>query len=147
VVDDRDPEEVEVVLRTGATITGWVVGLPPDEIALVTVVILDPHGASRPVHVDAEGRLAVRELPGGDWLLRASLWNGQRTAEARVPVASADDWVRRDLEFGQRLTLSGRVSLADEPLPRSAVTLRGERFDTERGISTGWDGTFVFDDL
>lgn len=147
LVFDQPIQGVEVVLRPGATVSGWVLGLTSEEVSVVEVTAQILAGESRVARIDSEGRFEIRDLPPGDWLLRASVWDGQRQVEARVPIAPSDRWLRRDLEFGQRLTLSGRVLLGEEPLPTSHVAIRGERFSTERSVVTEFDGSFLFQDL
>jgi hypothetical protein len=146
VVAGQPVAGLEIVLHQGATVSGKVLGLSSDELAAVVVTV---HGETgeRPVSVDAEGRYEVRDLAVGDWLLRASLWQGERQAEARVPVGPSDRRLVRDLEFGQPVTLSGRVLFDGEPLAGSTVSVRGERFSIERSVTTDFEGGFVLRDL
>ncbi|HET9226523.1 MAG TPA: carboxypeptidase regulatory-like domain-containing protein, partial [Thermoanaerobaculia bacterium] len=146
VVADRPVEGLEIVLRQGATVSGRVLGLSPEELAVVTVIA---HGkaAERPAALDSEGRYELRDLEPGDWRLSASLWQGERQVEARVPIGPSDRQLHRDLEFSPRVTLSGRVLFDGEPLGASTVAVRGERFSLERSVVSGSDGTFVLRDL
>jgi protocatechuate 3,4-dioxygenase beta subunit len=146
VVADRPVEGLEIVLRQGATVGGRVLGLSPEELALV-LVTAHGKGVERPARLDSEGRFEVRDLEAGDWLLRASLWQGERQVEARVPVGPSDRQIERDLEFSPRVTLSGRVLFDGEPLGASTIAVRGERFSIERSVVSGSDGSFVLRDL
>lgn len=146
VVADQPVEGLEVVLRQGATVRGRVLGLSPDELAVVAVTARGER-AERRAKLDSEGRFEIRELEAGDWLLRASLWQGERQVEARVPVSPSDREVHRDLEFSPRVTLSGRVLFDGEPLGASTVAVRGERFSIERSVISGSDGGFILRDL
>ena len=146
VVANQPVEGLEVVLRQGATVSGRVLGLSPEELAAVTVTARGER-AERPARLDSEGRYEIRELEAGDWLLRASLWQGERQVEARVPVSPSDREVQRDLEFSPRVTLSGRILFDGEPLGASTVSVRGERFSIERNVISGSDGGFVLKDL
>lgn len=147
VVSDAPIHGIEVVLRAGATVDGWILGLSAEELPHVLVSAFGAMGDSRPAKLDSEGRFEVRNLPPGDWLLRASLREGQRQVEARLPIAPADRRLRLDLEFDGRLTVTGRVTLGAEPLSASRVSMRGERFSTERSVLTAFDGSFVIQDL
>ncbi|HEX5717361.1 MAG TPA: carboxypeptidase regulatory-like domain-containing protein, partial [Thermoanaerobaculia bacterium] len=146
VVAGQSVEGLEIVLRQGATVSGRVLGLSPEELAVVTVTA---HGkaAERPAALDSEGRYELRDLEAGNWLLRASLWQGERQVEARVPIGPSDRQLHRDLEFSPRVTLSGRVLFDGEPLGASTVAVRGERFSIERSVISGSDGGFVLKDL
>ncbi|HEX3127772.1 MAG TPA: carboxypeptidase-like regulatory domain-containing protein, partial [Thermoanaerobaculia bacterium] len=147
VVADRPVEGLEVVLRQGATLHGSVLGLTPEELAAVRVTAQDEEGENRAAAMDSEGRFEIRNLPAGDWLLRASLWQGQRQVEARVPVGPSDRELERDLEFTRKVSLSGRVLFDEEPLAGSTVSIRGEHFSIERSVTSGFDGSFVLEDL
>ena len=113
----------------------------------MVAVIARGEAAERRASLDSEGRFEVRELEAGDWLLRASLWQGERQVEARVPVGPSDRQIQRDLEFSPRVTLSGRVLFDGEPLGTSTVSVRGERFSIERSVISGSDGGFILKDL
>ncbi len=147
VVEGEPVQGVEVVLPGGARLTGRILGLELDELPGVRLEAFDAEGRGRPASVDAEGRYELRSLAGGDWHLLASLWGGQRRAEARVAVGPGDSDLRQDLEFRQRATLTGRVLYEDEALPGTAVSVRGQRFSIERSIETGFDGAFRLEDL
>ncbi|HEX6903329.1 MAG TPA: carboxypeptidase regulatory-like domain-containing protein [Thermoanaerobaculia bacterium] len=146
VVASQPVDDLEIVLRKGATLGGRVLGLSAEELATVAVTV---HGEAgeRPVSIDSEGLYEVRDLSVGDWLLRASLWQGERQVEVRVPVGPSDLRLVRDLEFSRKVTLSGRVLFDDEPLAGSIVSVRGERFSVERSVASDFDGGFVLQDL
>lgn len=147
VVADQPVDGLEIVLRRGATVSGRVLGLSAEELPAVKVMARGEAGEERVAAMDSEGRYEVRDLPPGDWLLRASLWQAQRQVEARVPIGPTDRELVRDLEFSARITLSGRVLFEDEPLAGSAVAVRGERFSIERSVTTDFDGGFLLQDL
>ena len=97
--------------------------------------------------MDAEGLYRIPSLAPGDWLVRATLWQGQKEARARVVVAPSDREITRDLELGRKLTLSGRVLFDEEPLPDAVLTVRGQRLAVERTVVTTFDGAFLLEDL
>lgn len=140
-------EGLEVVLEPGGAIVGRVIGLNPEELAQVEVMIgREAHGTS-PVMIDAEGRYEIRRLRPGDYLLQASLAAGQRQAQARVSLSPREREAQRDLEFARRLTLSGQVLYEEEPLPEANVSIRGHGLAVERSVTTDLDGAFRFEDL
>lgn len=139
-------EGLEVVLQTGGRISGRILGLKPDELAGVKVHARYESGDSRPAEVDAAGNYHLQDLDPGDWLVEASVADGQRQSQARVPLAPGAE-VTRDLEFGGRFTLSGVVLLRDEPLPDTDVSIQGQGLAVQRLVETDWQGRFRFDDL
>ena len=145
----REPVgDLELVLVRGAVVHGAVIGLSDAELAQVTVSAHGPEGEERPARTDADGRYEVAgPLTPGDWRLRAALWEGERSVEVRVPIAPSDREVVRDLELGDRAALSGHVLHGDGPLAGATVSIRGERFEIERSVTSGHDGRFAFRDL
>jgi hypothetical protein len=138
---------LEVTLRQGATLSGRILGLSPEELAVVGVEASAEDKGSVPARIDAQGRYEIRHLQPGDWQVRAALWEGRRQVEVRVPVGPADREVSRDLEFRPRLTLSGQVLYEEEPLADTRVSIRGERFAAGRDTTTDFDGRFRLEDL
>ena len=147
VVEEQPVSGLEVVLDKGALLTGRVLGLAPDELALVSVEARGEDGQLRQARLDAAGMYRIPSLAPGAWLVRATLWQGQKEARARVVVAPADRELSRDLELGRKLTLSGVVLLAEEPLPDATLTIRGRRLAIERTVVTSFDGGFRLEDL
>jgi hypothetical protein len=138
---------LEVALREGATITGLILGLDPDELARVSVEATLAHGHTRRAEIGADGRYRFASLEPGDWTIRASLWSGERQVTVRQPIRPDDRVIERDLEFRRRLRLTGRVLVGEEPLPNATISLRGQRFSSERSRLSGFDGSFLLDDL
>ena len=140
--------DLEIALLPGGTVRGRVLGLGFDELAGVTVMA-QRHANERswPAEVDYEGRYEIVDLPAGDWLLRAELEVGQREAEIRVTLPAGRFEITRDLEFEERLTLSGRVLYNDEPLAEALVSMRGFGVSAERIVPTDYRGEFRIQDL
>lgn len=148
VTVEREPVAgLEVTLREGAAITGLLLGLEPAELSRVAVEASLGRGQARRAEIDAEGRYRLASLEPGDWTIRASLSSGEREVTIRQPVRPDDRVVERDLEFRRRLRLTGRVLVDDEPLENATVSVRGRRFSSERNLLSGFDGSFLLDDL
>lgn len=147
VVAEQPVSGLEVVLARGAVLSGRVLGLVPEELALVSVEAQGEDGRRRQARLDAGGGYRIRALAPGAWLVRATLWQGQKEARARVVVGPADRELTRDLELGGKLTLSGVVLFAEEPLPNATLTVRGRRLAIERTVVTSFDGGFRLEDL
>ena len=147
VVEDQPVDGLEVVLEPGAVLSGRVLGLSPDQLALVSVEAQAENGRKREARVDASGSYQIRALAPGAWLVRATLWEDQKEARARVVITPVDRNVTRDLEFGRKLTLSGVVLFDEQPLPNAMLTLRGQRFAVERSVLTSFEGAFRLEEL
>ena len=147
VVAGEPLANLEITLDRGATLSGKVLGLEPADLAGVKVEARGDRGSTVAAWTDGQGRYEISSLHPGDWVVRATLWDGQRQVQARVPIARTDREVTRDLEFAKRLTLTAQVLFGEEPLPDAQVSLRGQRFAVERGATTDHEGRFRLDDL
>jgi len=139
--------DLEIALDRGANLSGNILGLPPEDLAQVSVEARSDRGNTVAAWTDGRGRYEIRALHPGDWVVRAALWDGQRQAQVRVPVSRSDRELTRDLEFGERLTLTLLVLYDDEPLPDARVSLRGQRLAVDRTGTTDYEGRVVLDDL
>jgi protocatechuate 3,4-dioxygenase beta subunit len=138
---------LEIALDRGAALTGNILGLPPEDLAQVTVEARGDRGNTVAAWTDGRGRYEVRPLYPGDWVVKALLWDGQRQAQARVAIGKSDREVTRDLEFAKRLTLTLQVLYDDEPLPEAKISVRGARLAVERAATTDDQGRARLDDL
>lgn len=145
-VESEPVAGIEVVLSAGGAIRGRVLGLSAEELPRVALSAEHESGERYDGQVDAGGGFVFEHLPAGDWRLEASLLDGQRHAQARVPLPPNAE-VRRDLEFARRFALSGVVLLDDEPLADALVSIRGRDRAVERSVDTDYEGRFRFDDL
>lgn len=136
---------LEVVLGPGGAITGRILGLAGDELALAAVRASHETGEAKNAELDGAGNYALRGLRAGAWLVEASLLDGQKHARARVLLAAGGE-ESKDLRFGG-LTLSGRVFYRQRPLGDAQVSIRGQHLAVERSATTGYDGAFRLEDL
>lgn len=146
-VSGEPVSNLEIALAKEAVLSGRILGLSPEDLARVEVEARGDRGDTVAAWTDGRGRYEVRPLYPGDWLVRAALWDGQRQAQARLSISRSDREVTRDLEFGERLTLTMQVLYDEEPLPDARVSLRGQRIAAERAATTDFEGRLRFDDL
>ena len=146
-VDGGAAEELEIRLHPAASVLGQISGLELDELSTVRVVA---EGNERDRHqgmVDYEGSYEIQGMGPGVWQLKAQLRGGSRQVEARVVIEPGMRQVRRDLEFGDALTLSGTVSYDGRPLPQTSVSLRGIDVAMQRSVRTDYRGGFRIAEL
>ncbi|MEM7351997.1 MAG: carboxypeptidase regulatory-like domain-containing protein [Acidobacteriota bacterium] len=144
-IGEAAPGAVQVVLESGATVAGQLLGL---EFEAVETVRVSAEAGRREIagQVDYEGRYEISDLPPGDWLVRAEVPGTGREAHARVPLA-AGAHAEQDLDFETGARLSGTVLWQGSPLPRTVVALRGKGEAIERQAVSNHDGRFELDNL
>ncbi len=146
VAPQQEVGPLELVLGRSGTVTGRILGLDPEQLAQVELRAADDDDLTRPGRVDARGRFEIRDLSPGPWKLQAELATEQRKVTGRVVVV-AGETAERDLEFGNRLTLSGRVEYDGEPLPDARVSVRASKLALEQTAATDYDGGFRIEEL
>ncbi len=140
-------EDLVVVLRRGASIVGRIVGLDFEDLSRVKVLASCDEHPKQTGQVDYAGRYEVTDLGEGDWTVKASLTSGSRQAQARVLLDGGVAEVRRDLEFGLGLTLTGQALLGPEPIAGANVSLAGHSVTDQRAVRTDLEGRFRIEDL
>ncbi|HEX6862144.1 MAG TPA: carboxypeptidase-like regulatory domain-containing protein, partial [Thermoanaerobaculia bacterium] len=139
--------DLEVRLTQGGKIAGRLLGLEMYDLAEVNVHARREDGYEKAGKVDYSGRYEVGDLPAGDWLVRGSLRDGAREAQARAALETGGEEKDVDLEFGADLTLSGRVLLGGEPLKGARVSLAGQDVAVRRLVESDWEGFFRLEDV
>ncbi len=140
-------EDVQIRLRSGASIGGMIRGLDLDELARAQVVATNPERGSRRGSVDHTGEYRIDRVAPGVWWVRASLPGGTREAEERVVVEEDDTEVTRDLDMTTGLALRGVVLIDGEPSAEAQVSLRGLDRTISRSARTDLEGRFTFEGL
>ena len=113
--------EIRLSREAAGTITGRVLGLPPETLSQVWVAadtdFYDEEGVSQ---VDEQGRYRLPGLRSGLWRVMASQPNGP-AAEGEVELAPGAEAVL-DLQFPEGNIFSGRVSLNGLPLRGAEIS-------------------------
>ena len=147
-VDGRDVAGVEIVLESGASLRGAVTGLPPADLAQVTITTtrLAQWQTATP---DSEGNFIIENLAPGTWQVAARRGDSftARTVERTVTIAAAgtDEFVELPFERGLRLT--GQVLTAGVPLVGGRVNAMHLRNEDERHAEVDQQGRFELDGL
>jgi hypothetical protein len=147
-VDGRSVAGVEIVLESGASLRGAVTGLPPADLAQVTITAtrLAQWQTATP---DSEGNFIIENLAPGTWQVVARRGDSftARSVERTVTIAAvgAEEFVEIPFERGFRLT--GQVLAAGEPLV--GVHLRAQHLGSETAAHAEVDqeGRFELDGL
>ncbi|MDE2689936.1 MAG: carboxypeptidase regulatory-like domain-containing protein [Acidobacteriota bacterium] len=147
-VDGGGAAGVEIVLESGASLRGAVTGLPPADLAQVTITAtrLAQWQSATP---DTEGNFTMENLAPGTWQVFARRGDSftARSVERAVTIeaAGAEEFVELPFERGLRLT--GQVLAAGEPLV--GVHLRAQHLGRERAAHAEVDqeGRFELEGL
>jgi uncharacterized GH25 family protein len=122
-VDVSTAGSLRIVLQTGGTIYGRVIGLSPDEITMATVTATSPNGSSSSP-VDAGGNYRIEGAPTGTVRLRAGL-SGMITTGKNSSIASVQvepgGTVQQDIEFNTSTVIRGRVARDGKPVANAMV--------------------------
>jgi protocatechuate 3,4-dioxygenase beta subunit len=147
------PEEVQVAgqevrgltlrLSRGATLTGKVIGLDPEELAGVSITALrmdEDLSFTQPLlgQTDREGRYRLSELAAGDWRITAEARG--RSIQQPLQIAPGVREAVLDFRFPSGYTLIGRVTADGAPLARAQVWVSASSGSFQ--TLTGPDGGF-----
>ena len=147
VVAGAPVEDVELAMVHGVVIRGRILGLDFDQLARVSIAAEAPGRSPQHGEVSYDGSYQIRDVAAGDWLLRATLDQGRRQAQARVSLPPGTTSALRDVEFTPGLVFDGRVLHDEEPVVGAMLTLRGYQLSVERSVTSDHQGAFRIDDL
>ena len=146
-VAGQEVRGLDLRLSRGATLTGKVLGLDPEELGSVLVLAVRPDQASlEPLRgrVDSQGRYRIEGLGSGDWQVVAHLLKGRSLLEP-LQIATGRREAILDLRFQTGFTLSGQVLVDRATLAGAQV----QAFTRDRSVQaqTGADGRFQVSNL
>jgi hypothetical protein len=130
-------EGVLLELASTGTIRGRILGLNVDELAQVQVSAGWGAGVSA---VAYDGSYRIEDLAPGVWRVVADLPRTGRRTEGEVTLEAEAD-AELDLDFGDGLTLSGRLRKNGRALAGATITLRGAD-SLPAWTETGSEGRF-----
>ena len=138
---------VRIVMKTGGTITGRILGLSPDELQQVQVSAQSPNGWASGV-VDATGNYRIEGAPTGTVRLMARSGgsmgiSGRQSDQKSVEVAAGAS-VQQDLEFRTGTSVKGRVTRDGRPVSDTMVMFapRNAEAQTYARVQTDRDGYY-----
>ncbi|MFL6262254.1 MAG: carboxypeptidase regulatory-like domain-containing protein [Thermoanaerobaculia bacterium] len=147
------PEEVQVAgqeigglalrLSRGATLTGKLLGLEPEELGAATVNAFRMTEGVSFTHpflsrTDREGRYKITDLAPGDWRISAQARG--RSVQESLQIAPGVREAVLDLRFSTGFTISGRVTMDGAPLAGAQVWVSstGASFQGQTGPEGGF---------
>ena len=141
-----DIVDLEIVVSTGATVQGALIGLDHRDLQRVRVLAERP-GESVRGAVEPGGRYRISGLSQGNWSVTARISAEGR--EARAAVALDDgDIVSLDLDFEEHDgSLSGIVLIGGGPFQQAVVTIIRDDAPVPRRAATNFEGRFSFTGL
>jgi hypothetical protein len=116
-LDVPQAQPLTLMLDTGATVSGRITGLPPEQVAQV-MVSGDGGDGGRTytrTNVDARGNFAIRGMPDGR--VRIEAWLSSRHAPSKVVTIQNGVAPIVEMNFAEGITVSGRVSKNGVPPP------------------------------
>ncbi len=146
-VAGREVRGLDLRFARGATLTGRVLGLAPEELGGVLIFAFRTDGSlSQPPtgRVDREGRYRIEDMGPGDWKVAAQLVGGRSVQESLQLAPGAREAVL-DLRFPTGFTLSGRVLIDQAPFAGAQVTVSADGRSSQ--ALTGPGGGFRISNL
>ncbi|HEV7507768.1 MAG TPA: carboxypeptidase regulatory-like domain-containing protein [Thermoanaerobaculia bacterium] len=123
VIAGSDIQDLDLQLEpvTGATVTGHLLGLRPEEILGASVGGSGGEAGFFPeVRVEPDGRYEIKNVGPGDWRFTA-VTSSKRMAQQRITIQPGEAGIVLDFEFGKGATLSGMVLVEGSPLSGAVV--------------------------
>jgi protocatechuate 3,4-dioxygenase beta subunit len=150
-VDVSTAGSVRLILQTGGTIYGRVIGLSPEEMTQAVVMASSPNGnASSPA--DAAGNYRIEGAPSGTVRVRAML-TGMMSSGKSSQVASVQiepgTTIQQDIEFNASTVIRGRVARDGRPVANAMVMFspRAGQAQTSARTQTDSGGNFELSGL
>jgi hypothetical protein len=146
-VEGADVHGLEIQLvegEEGATLTGRLLGLAPEEVERAKVRAFSAD-LQEEGDVGTDGTYRISGLSPGDWtvLASASATNRQLQAVARIEPGASGSVL--DFDFGKGFTLSGKVLVDGAPLANAEVTVMSP--NGNQTAQTSYDGRFQIRNL
>ena len=123
-VDISSQQQVRITLRAGATISGRIIGLPPEELSLVKIDAYAERGFVSG-RADSSGNYRLEGAPTGSVTIYAEVGSyntALRTSQRRTVDVAPGASATVVLTFRNDITIRGRVVRDGKPLAGAHVT-------------------------
>lgn len=142
-VDIATAGMVRVILKTGGIISGHIIGLTPQELTQVSVMVND-EPVSAPV--DSSGAYRAEGIEPGTVNVSASIrtFTGGKNSPSKTVEVSAGSESTVDLEFRSDVVIRGRVTKDDAPAANVQVMFRPDdaKIETNSSARTDSEGNY-----
>ncbi len=145
-VSDTDISGLELRLDGGASIRGRVLGVAFDDLAELAIQATGSGGRSTGT-VDFEGSYHIDNLAPSDYFVTARLPGSGRQVTEKITVEVGAREVALDLDFGQGLTLSGRILHGRSPVTGANVQASGLNVARRGETTSDQEGSFRIENL
>lgn len=126
VLTDVDPEktaDVTITLTAGATITGRIIGMPPERYRDISIAATTPDHQNQIAAPDASGNYRMEGAPVGKVRVRAMVRGaGSRSSEFVDIETQAGGTHKADIEFLEHNTMRGKVTKQGVPVRGGSIT-------------------------
>jgi len=142
-VSDQPVSGLEIVLSSGATVSGTIRGVAAEQLVDVSIQARGGSiGSSTSASPDYRGLYRIEHLPPGTYTVQARLGSTGRQASGEVTL-EADAGARLDLEFGGGVTLSGEARTGETPVEGATLFVEGLDVEDSGLARTDQAGRFV----
>jgi large repetitive protein len=143
-VDIAVNNNVRITMKSGATITGRVIGLAPNEMEQTTVMA-SSQGGGTSAPVDAAGNFRLEGAPSGTVRVSArtgAMFGGTgRTAVPKTVQVDAGGSAQVDIEFKSETVIRGRVTRNNQPVPNAGVAFMPRQGKAQTNANTTADAS------
>jgi hypothetical protein len=138
-------EDIELVLETGGTVGGSILGGGAEQLSRVQVWAHAGGSMVQRGTVDSIGGYEITGLAPGEWTVVARCTSPDREASGRITIGQGQDLVTLDLDLEAALTISGTVLAAGVPAVGVIVSCQGG--ERAGGAVTDSNGRFTIGGL
>ncbi|HEX2121831.1 MAG TPA: carboxypeptidase regulatory-like domain-containing protein, partial [Thermoanaerobaculia bacterium] len=149
--DVSSGQPLRIVMKSGATLYGFVRGLNEQEISSAAVEARSPEGTTSAT-VDASGAYRLEGVPAGTVRVSAVVssrsFTGRKSSPAQTVEVSPGGSHQLDLEFRSDVVIRGRVTRNGRPLPGASVSFSPKaRAQTSGSVTADDQGTYSISGL
>lgn len=123
VRESEQLSDVNLLLKTGSTLRGKVVGLRSDELPKAEIVVEGAGGFTADTSTLPDGSYVVHGIPSGRIQVTAQTY-GERSLTKVIQVDEGTQDFTLDIQFPTEARLSGRVTRRGQPVTHVSVHVR-----------------------
>lgn len=144
-VDVTVVNPVRITMTAGATITGHVTGLTPDELQNTTVSAVGSGTGNMQVPVDSGGNFRFDGAPTGTVRVSArsgAMFAGGKTSDPKTVVVDPGGSAQVDIEFKSTTVVQGHVTRNGAPMASAMVSFRSTSAQSSASTTADSSGAY-----